>query len=238
MLTRWHSAPISRIGVLGAMIGALVCAGCGSPASASSSAAPVANVFVEPPLVQIVNDTNTNFNANASLPNPSFSPQYSYRMNYGDGSPVDSPAFFANFVHVYRTPGTFLATLFITSPTGQVSTATVSAVVESLNGIWSTGTVLACGATSGPRSLNLVQSGTSLSGTYSGPNASNVPFTGTLSGIPAPGPGRYVTLTLSDGSLRLTSDTANAGVSWDGTSIGLYSTDPCLKGTMLVFGRQ
>jgi PKD repeat protein len=154
-------------------------------------------------------------------------------MSFGDGGP-DAVASFggATFVHTYHDVGTFTGTLTVTSPFGEVSTATASAVVIDLNGTWSTDDLqISCPTpSSGVRSLALTQSGTSLGGSYSGPSGLR-PIAGALTG-------RFVTLTSDDG-ITFTSDTPNSGVSPDGKSIGLFSNEPCLKGApMLVFKRQ
>jgi hypothetical protein len=199
----------------------------------SAPAPPVANVIVSSEATQIVEVTSTIFNGNSSTPNPvSFSPPYSFRMNFGDlTADAVAPSGGAVFVHTYRDVGTFTGTLTITSPFGEVSTATATAVVINLDGTWSTGDLqVPCAMpSSGVRSLSLTQSGTSVGGSYTGPSGA-APMAGALSG-------RFLTLT--DGSLTFTSDTPNSGVSADGMSIGLFSNEPCLKGApMMVFKRQ
>ena len=202
-------------------------------------APPVARVFVESDAAQIVDVTNTLFDFAQTSPNPTaFGMFYAYHISYGDGAEDSVPAFVGDFVHLYHSTGTFVATVSVTSPFGQTSTATVSALVKSVSGAWSTGEVVVPCATpvSGVRTLRLTQAGTVLTGTYVGPSGRVLPVTGLLAGA-QPGPGRYVTLTAGDG-MTLTSNTANAGVSPDASSIGLYSSEPCLQNVMLVFGRQ
>jgi hypothetical protein len=59
-----------------------------------------------------------------------------------------------------------------------------------------------------------------------------------MSGIQPGTLGHYVTLTLADASIRLTSDHANSGVTPDVESLRLFSSEPCLKGVELIFRRQ
>jgi hypothetical protein len=210
----------------------------------SLPAPPVASVMVSGsrddlgrPPAQVVDAMNTIFFYYESSPNPVyFYKQYSYRLDYGDGTSDTLGPGAPPFTHVYRSIGTFVATLTITSPFGEVSTATASPVVKGLSGNWSTNFVQSGCAAPGVRSLSLVQAGTALSGTYLGPSGS-VPFSGSMSGIRTV-LGHYVTLTLANGSITFTSDHADSGVSPDVESIRLFSSEPCLKGVTLIFRRQ
>ncbi len=140
-----------------------------------------------------------------------------YAWDFGDGTTANTPS----VSHVYRTTGTFSATLVVSDGKDSSQPSTFTITIASLTGRWRVGTT--------NDFFDLVQSQTRVTGTYTSPAGSG---SGTVSGTfqhPVPVPNISLTLS-SQTSGTLTANTAgslnvfNAIIVGGGYALPFFST--------------
>jgi hypothetical protein len=168
-----------------------------------------------------------------------------FSVNFGDGQTCGPslascnaqaagfPATKQWFPHIY-TAGSFTAQLTVTDPSGQ-GTATTGVTVKSLSGMWISGS--GSDGCTGQRILQLTQTGTSLTGTYTNPFGS----TNAVDHSSSVGTFRDVTVNLPSPGLVFSGLYIDGrGVNADASALILQITtgDPTCGQPTLTFRRQ
>ncbi len=158
-----------------------------------------------------------------------------FQMNFGDGQSSSTPggsipgnSIF--FEHTYSTIGAQTATLIVSDATRQV-TATATVVVINLTGTWTNTIVNPSNGRVETRTMTL-NGGSTLTGTYTGPEGTNLALTGTVNSFGS------VNMTINNGALTQQGvDLDDNGIRAD-TAMRLIVTGGTANGQTLTYTKQ
>jgi hypothetical protein len=239
------------VSILAALVAVCGCSGQNPTGPSTPATAPTATPAAAPPIavmtvrfpatssyglmVALQDISGVTFDASASK-----GAGLTLQMAYGDGV-IDSKPFsppneldLNTLTHQYHSSGTFNAQLVVTDSQGRQASTTALITVKSLTATW--GNVIrnpSSGLTE-TRLLTLVQTGGSLSGSYTHPQGNSEPLHGAVEGE-----GTIRTLALDSRTISFSGNTLDDnGVSPDASALKLIVKGGSADGLTLTFSRH